>query len=303
LKQTNKRINKWRAEALSLPFHSSFSWENAYGIYPAVQGLAYSYLEAIDGKVLVVDNQTEDKTLILEYITRFSDKYKRKIWAKFKEVTRQYKTGVFLSLTVDPKRFHSLRHAYTSLIYAWHKLHDKIKRILKEHYGMDTAPYIRVIEAQENGLPHIHIAIMGIKWLMPWKELKDLWDKRYNIGVHVDIREIYERVGVMRYMAKYLTKSIGSKKENIPNTKFSLSLLVCWALNARQFAFGGLSLLIKKTNLREFWGLGVQFGEGFEGGVLPPLKTGWSYLGSFRLNYKAGIYKGAERLNILINLH
>jgi len=304
LKQTNKqRINRWRAEALSLPFQPSHSWENAYGVYPAVQGLAYSYLESVDGKVLVIDNQEEDKTLILEYLTRFSEKYRKKVWAKFREYTERYKTGVFLSLTVDPKRYYSLKHAYDTLIYGWHKLHDKVKRILKENYGMDKVPYIRVIEAQENGLPHIHIALMGIRWLMPFKELKELWDKRYNIGVHVDIREIYQRTGVMKYMAKYLHKSIGSKKLFIPNSKFSLSMLICWALNARQFAVGGLSLLVRKTNLRRFWGEVVHFGVGFEGRVLPPLKPVWAYLGSFRLNYKAGIYIGAERLNILVNLY
>ena len=295
-----KRVNPIRSQALSLPYQPSFTYENAYGVYPYVQGLAYSYLNDIDDKHIIIDNEKDDKTLVLDYITRFDERYVRRIWAKFKEITEGYKTGVFISLTIDPKRFHSLRHAYRSLMRAWHKLHDKIKHILKEHYGMDTAPYIRVIEAQENGLPHIHIAIMGIKWLMPWKELKDLWDKKYNIGIHVDIREIYERIGVMKYMRKYLTKSLHGDKQSTNRGKFSLSTLICWALNARQFAFGGLlSLLYSKTNLRKKplnqgktsekpvkntlpRGLGVQFERGFEGGNLSPLRSDWAKYGQFR---------------------
>jgi hypothetical protein len=83
---------------------------------------------------------------------------------------------------------------------AWRLLWKRIKR----RQGQQARGYVKVIELQKNGTPHLHIALdcgfISQRWLSSqWLELSG--------SPVVDIRIIRTQRGLARYLAKYLTKA------------------------------------------------------------------------------------------------
>ncbi len=282
-----RRVHALRGEALALADKPSLKWQNAYGIRDEVKVNAKMYYDDVHDKKLVIDNEKEDKVLVLDYKTRFDKEYIKNILKRLEQV--RIKEGVFLTLTIDPSKFNSLKAAYKSL----RKGQVKIKAYIANRVGKIST--ISVLEFTEEGIPHLHLIFLGVKFLRPFKELQKAWQK-YTGAIFINVKQIYERFGVQRYVLKYISKAYRGADWDM----FDDGFVLAWALNARVFSvylIGGLRPIIT-----HFPVAAGSFG-GSRGGVAPLAVQQWSYLGSFHgILYKKGIYTGAERLNILYSL-
>ena len=118
-----RRINRYHQLAVLETTKESLSYEGAYGRKGWIESWAKSYVSDIEGRKVLVDNPDKETLLVLNYITRFSDAY---YYEKVKEIKRlqslNLQGGVFLTLTIDPKKFNSLKEAYKALMKGWNKL-------------------------------------------------------------------------------------------------------------------------------------------------------------------------------------
>jgi hypothetical protein len=102
----------------------------------------------------------------------------------------------FLTLTLDPSRIESDPVRYLNNCFAMLRVY------LKRKYG--AAPtYIRILEFQKNGTPHLHILIDRF---IPQKWVRAAW-VAIGGGSMVDIRYV-DVHRVSRYLSKYLTKEL-----------------------------------------------------------------------------------------------
>ena len=269
---TTLRINPIRAEALGLTKRTSISYFNGWGVLPSVRRLAIDYEADVRGRKIVLDNEEEKKCLVLAYKTRFSTSYVDETRKAILNLPK-HSDAVHVVLTIDPNNFYSLYSAYRGLMVAWNRLHSFIVKRLGWH------PYFRILEFQLYGQPHLHILFFDIKWLMPFLKLKELWIK-YNIGLHVSLRRVWNRVNLQKYMMKYLTKSlVGSQVWDRELSTKLCGYVLAWALNARVVSFSLLKRtirLIQTSKLHLF-----------------------IYRGSFHANWFEGLHTGAERYLIL----
>jgi hypothetical protein len=146
--------------------------------------------------------------------------------------------GVFLTLTVDPKKL-TLFDAWKFIAKYWHKF---IVR-LKIESGQSNLNYIWVLEAQANGYPHIHALFLGIEYLFragsksEWekdnahsKNLKHFW----GLG-SIFINKTAKGKGVnnpVNYLMKYIRKTFSVNGDNDKKI-WTQSLL--WTFNKRSF--------------------------------------------------------------------
>lgn len=257
------RISPLRALAIQAASEPSLDFYEAYGQRKYIEVQAKGYIERVRGRKVLVDNPTEEKLLSLPYITRFDNEYYQE---KVKEIralrSLNLQGGVFLTLTLDPSRFSSLKDAYTHLMKGWNKLASMYTLRFKRK-GMKVS-WIRVIEFQDGRhkdsgqiatyQPHIHVCFLGLKWLEDWRDLLNRWDKKYNVGMHIRITKIYDHINSVNYVLKYLRKGwVAKGQEDWTNLgreecrKFD-NLALSWALQARIFALGGVCLLRRMTN-------------------------------------------------------
>jgi hypothetical protein len=186
------------------------------------------YVNEVEGKVLILHN-LNDQALILPYITRASPSYIKKLKRRLKSLKDlSMDNGIFLTLTTGPRLFASLLDAYQGLMKNFHKL----MMFLKKRLG--NLRYISVIELTKSGLPHLHVVILGINYLIPQDELSQIWSK-YGQGIIVDIRRIgkgFRGYNVFKYVLKYLVK-VWDIQDYKPHNLFHVSCL--WALGARAY--------------------------------------------------------------------
>ena len=226
------------------------------------------YLSVIENKTIVLYNKQKQKLLKLPYTTRFNSS--KKLYDKidlfyelFNNATNTYNDAVFLTLTLDPKKFKNLhmasKHASTALNRFMSYLRKKFKKKI---------PYINVFEFQASGMVHLHIVIFGFKWLLPQRVLSNLWNK-YGMGrivylyrlkydnEYMDYVFTRERPkntkenSIAEYLIKYLKKSFYDKSE----------LALYWLTNKRFYTYSR-DLKEKKEEKR-------------------PIGGGWEYIGVF----------------------
>ena len=146
--------------------------------------------------------------------------------------------GVFLTLTVDPKKI-SLFDAWKSIAKHWNKFVVR----LKIESGQSKLNYIWVLEAQANGYPHIHALFLGIDYLYragskaEWendnahsKNLKHFW----GLG-SIFINKTAKGKGVnnpVNYLMKYIRKTFDIRSDD-DKKEWTQSLL--WTFNKRSF--------------------------------------------------------------------
>ena len=97
-------------------------------------------------------------------------------------------------LTVSARR-HSLDEAWAIAQTA----KTEFMEDMQERYG--PLRYVWVLARQDNGYPHIHIIVMGGRF-MPQKQLRAGWGKRG--GGHVWVHLAYDLPGLVRYLAGQL---------------------------------------------------------------------------------------------------
>jgi hypothetical protein len=141
--------------------------------------------------------------------SRYSSTGQKKLSKKIRKKFNGVGSGVFLTLTFDPRR--------VSLVSAWSNLSSLIKHTMnylkiyaqreaKARGAKANIQYIWTIEVQKNGYPHVHVFYLSIKRLIDVRKIRQVW------GVGYVFIEKLEGVRVGEYMSKYLSKGQGLEK-------------------------------------------------------------------------------------------
>jgi len=188
---------------------------------------AREYYEDVKDLYIVLFNFVCRMALVLPYVTRFSREYADRIWRKLKydymPFLRVYRDFLFVTLTIDPKKFISQYDAYTEGTHVWNALLTKIRKAYPD------AIVLRSFEWQKNGIGfHIHILIAGVDYIdKDW--LMDTWQRMSTSGWSIELRRLSgDPHMVIRYIFKYIVKSAGGGPDDI-------STVINWLLNARAF--------------------------------------------------------------------
>ena len=193
------------------------------------------YIEDLKNKAVLLRSKDDPSTafIVRPYKTsRYSSVGQKKLAKTIKKRFAGVESGVFLTLTFDPKR--------VSLISAWANLPSLIKHTMKylKTYAQREAKargakaniqYIWTLEVQGNGYPHVHVFYPSIKRLIDVKKIRQIW----GVGF-VSIKKL-EGVRVGEYMSKYLSKGQGLEK----------ALPFVWFFKIR--LYGASNMLILKT--------------------------------------------------------
>ncbi len=101
-----------------------------------------------------------------------------------------------VTLTVDPKRWESPRHAYDGTRRSLATLGRTMKR-------RGEWEYLRVLELTKKGWPHYHLVVRSP--YVPHAEIKECWATLTGAKI-VDVRQIKKADNVYWYLVKYLAK-------------------------------------------------------------------------------------------------
>ena len=228
---------------------SILGYDNAWGSRETVTALAKGYVQDIKGKTLVLINHQKKDIKFLPYLTRFDYDYAKRVARKWKKIG--YREGIFLTLTLDPKRFSSFEQAYGALLWGWNKISTAMRKKFPQIKG-----YARVVELQESGNPHLHVLIFGADFIaIEW--IRKLWEEKYQLGVQIKVKEIQNDKGAIRYLLKYLLKAFAGKTLDEKDRAFGQKALL-WAVNSRGWAVSGslISLISERliqTNPLSGW--------------------------------------------------
>jgi hypothetical protein len=222
--------------------------------YWKVERLAHDYYDDIGDKMIILTNSDESKILKIPYISRLSSKYAYRIKKRLKRVKEFLNNNeiedyaYMITLTLDPKRFFSIKYACIEISKSWNKLNTLLKK-----YGLFG--YFKVIEFQhDTHYPHIH-AIILLKNRIEANWLRDIWNKKYGMGIFVNIQKVQSRIiikenkevlrlGAGNYIFKYLTK-YGYEGNRINDNN-----VMAWATQVRTYSISKslLYLISCKTN-------------------------------------------------------
>jgi len=209
---------------------SLFGYEDAWGAMDNVTALARGYVQDIKGKTLVLINHQKKDIKYLPYLTRFDYDYAKRIARKWKRIG--YREGIFLTLTLDPKRFCSFEQAYRAMIKGWNKISTAMRKKFPQFKG-----YARVSELQESGNPHLHALLFGVDFIaVEW--IRQLWEETYKLGNQINVKKIENDKGAIRYLLKYLLKAFAGNNEDTIQRAFSQKAMF-WAVNSRGWAVSG----------------------------------------------------------------
>ena len=213
----------------------SLSFNQAWGSLGSVVSNAKRYVKKVKDKAIVLRNVETDVVKIVPYYTRFSDGYYHEA---IKKMRRLYSDdAVFLTLTLDPRRFISLDDAYRKLRIGWNKL----LTMLRKRYG--KLQFVKVVEFQKSGSPHLHALFFGISRLIDATDLRSFWDKKYGAGTFVYLKRIKnDGRQVVAYLTKYIKKYLDMPEvefngpDGLTDAKAFSQLALAWALNLRAFS-------------------------------------------------------------------
>lgn len=113
-------------------------------------------------------------------------------------IDRSSKTGILLTLTVDPKDYETVQDATNSMWPRFAAFRDALNMRLVRS-GKNRIRYIAALEFTKRGWPHLHLWLPGLRYLAPQRELQELW------GSIVDVR--FTQSGVAGYVLKYIMKA------------------------------------------------------------------------------------------------
>jgi len=119
---------------------------------------------------------------------------------RVKRLAREGQPNVFLTLTVNTKKFESPDLAARALKRAWVNL----RRAMERDYGVKQPPFIAIFEATKNGWPHLHI-LMRCRFI-PQRWYSTTMERLLGSPI-VDVRFITETGRIAAYVAKYVSKA------------------------------------------------------------------------------------------------
>ncbi len=187
-----------------------------------------AYTKKLKNRLIVfADKENPSKGLVINqyYKSRYSKQGRLSVGRRIRQGANYHvEKGVFLTLTYA--------HTITA-DQAWAGLSDDIKRITSEikvkykrENGNVDLEYFWVVEAQQNGYPHIHIFYADIDWLLDKKDIRKLW-KRGFIKVNKK-----RNINIGKYMAKYLTK-----QEFVDSERINVVMFFVWKYRIRLYGF------------------------------------------------------------------
>jgi hypothetical protein len=203
---------------------------------------AFKYLNDIhDGKI-VLFNYYEDKALVLDYSTRFSEQYlkriKHKIIERGKFLNKFNNLGyksTFITLTVRISDYNSLQLLMNTLTKMFNKFITHLR-----HY-VDFLDYIRFFEiGHKNNVVHIHLLLINKLGFINADIVRQCWSIRDTLIGGVHLKFFNNVLGGVKYTLKYITKLIqydydaNNEKKKLELGFKLLSLL--WATNKRLYS-------------------------------------------------------------------
>jgi len=216
----------------------TLDYRNAWGRRGPVVSNARRYAAKVRDRAVVLRCLETGKIKVIPYYTRFSDGYYEKAFKKIRGLRSD--RGVFLTLTLDPKRFGSLDAAYRALRKGWNRLLTMLQKRYRRRLK-----FVKVIEFQKNGSPHLHVLFFGIPRLIDADELREFWDARYGAGTFVYLKKLQgygNGKGVISYLVKYLKKYLDAPMvefqgpDGLTDAVAFEQLALSWALNLRAFS-------------------------------------------------------------------
>lgn len=270
----SKPVHEARARARSVLLKkkslSLLDWEYLFN-------LLIFYEDDVSHKRLVFMHKTEDKLKILPYTHRFLE---HKVKEKLRDFDRlweiassKYKFAVFLTLTLDPKTYSNLKEACKLISESWNRLMSYFTK----KFGFRPT-YIKILEPQDSGNPHLHVVFFGIKRLGDHKKLTPIF-KRLGFGIiHWEYQIINNngrwifkrarprgsRTHVQAYLKKYLRKMLSHalnppdldpisgepiREPDLDDRKIAFF----FASNMRFFTYSRVFDEAKKVQIMSFW--------------------------------------------------
>jgi len=118
-------------------------------------------------------------------------------------------------------------------------------------YGDIEIFHFHIVEFQENGFPHLHILYAGIRWIdLEWLR-KTMEFQENMLNVYVSYSKNFKQA--MKYMVKYITKTIG----DIVNPKEKdwnwYSRILSWSLNAKIMNTSNITMAMIDRLFYEFY--------------------------------------------------
>lgn len=224
----HKRRHGSYYEANNIVRSGRLSWHTESDWVDDIMQKFESYLDDVEDKVIILENAFgSGEYLALPYFTRANRQYINKVSRSLRSL-KKVKQGVLMTLTTDPKLFCSLDEAHKSMMKNFHKL---IAFLNTKH--KHELQYVRVPEFTKSNIIHLHVAFLGIDYLIDQQELSEKW-MEYGQGRIVDVRyfgQSHSRDGAFGYIMKYIEK--GWQKHNGKNPAH---LALLWSMNARGYS-------------------------------------------------------------------
>jgi hypothetical protein len=132
--------------------------------------------------------------LLIPYLTRFNDADRAgdtqdRFRTALQTAAERYQDAVVVTLTTDAKRHSSVSEALDSLGDA----KGRFMSWIGTDYQLGKRPdNLTVLEWTAGGLPHVHLVLFGMSWLMPKSKLIAKWDS-LGAGRVVDITDAHSR--------------------------------------------------------------------------------------------------------------
>jgi hypothetical protein len=154
------------------------------------------------------------KNIYIRQYSRFDSDYRSFLRSKLRMLDFMI-WDLKIELTIDPKNFWHLNSEFRLLLKGWNRLRSWLRR----RYG--DFEFLRVLEIQKSGRPHLHVLISGINYV-PQEDLSKIWQK-YGLGEVVYIRSVYNRENVRAtaYVLKYVNKTLRNSEKRYSALLFS----------------------------------------------------------------------------------
>jgi len=131
-------------------------------------------------------------------------------------VMEQYGLNRFFTLTLDPKKVNGgIYDAWDEIANMWQKMRKRINRYCMTDHGQPFV-FICIVEAQKNGMPHIHG--LTSNWINKM-QLRKHWQECG--GGRTNIQAVRRPKNAGNYMAKYMGKEeiLAAAEYTLPGTR------------------------------------------------------------------------------------
>lgn len=131
---------------------------------------------------------------------------------------------------LEYRALHTPDQAAREMQEAWSKLRKELSYIYGQFY------FLRVLEAQKNGYPHLHVLMVGdaIASKNVYDDISRLWRELYGMGfMRINVVDSPEQA--IKYVLKYLFKSPDTFKGSRLFSNSKGALLPCWNKEKKQW--------------------------------------------------------------------